>query len=44
MVNIWREILYRNRKHFAAYTPWQNVMNAPWLQTLINTANTNTKK
>ena len=23
--------------------PWQNVMNAPWLQTLINTANTNTK-
>ena len=26
-----------------AYTPWQNVMNAPSLQTLINTANTNTK-
>ena len=26
-----------------AYTPWQNAMNAPSLQTVINTANTNTK-
>ena len=25
------------------YTPWQNAMDAPWLQTVINTANTNTK-
>ena len=26
-----------------AYTPWQNAVNVPSLQTLINTANTNTK-
>ena len=34
---------WQRRLEFSAYTPWQNVMNAPWLQTLINTADTNTK-